>query len=73
MPSYLPNEEQKAKFADVKKFASIDFNPSQAANGNATEVSSMLKMSKEEAEQYTGVKTGETFFWTASICTLPSF
>ncbi len=52
MPSYFHNDEQKAKFANVKKFASIDFNPSEAAAGNDSELGSMLKMSKEEAAEF---------------------
>ncbi|MEG1586119.1 MAG: trigger factor, partial [Bacteroidales bacterium] len=48
MPSYFQNEEEKAKFADVKKLASIDFNPAAAANGNEAELASILKMKKED-------------------------
>ncbi|MGL4292285.1 MAG: trigger factor [Bacteroidales bacterium] len=49
MPSYFQNEEQKAKFEGAKKLASIDFNPAAAANGNETELASILKMKKEDA------------------------
>lgn len=49
MPSYFQNEEEKAKFADAKKLASIDFNPKAAANGNEAELASILKMKKEDA------------------------
>ena len=54
MPAYFHNDEQKAKFADIKKFASIDFNPSEAAGGNEAELASILKMSKEDAQNYKG-------------------
>ncbi|MEG1616630.1 MAG: trigger factor [Bacteroidales bacterium] len=53
LPSYFKNEEQKAKFNDVKKFASIDFNPAAAAEGNPAELASILKMKKEDAEGIT--------------------
>ena len=54
MPSYFHNDEQKAKFAAIKKFATVDFNPSEAAGGNEAELASILKMSKEEAAAFTG-------------------
>ncbi len=53
MPSYFQNEEQKAKFEGAKKLASIDFNPAAAANGNQSELASILKMSKEEVADIT--------------------
>ena len=53
MPSYFQNDEQKAKFEGAKKLASIDFNPSAAANGNVSELASILKMEKSAAEGIT--------------------
>ena len=53
MPSYFQNDEQKAKFEGVKKLASIDFNPAAAANGNQSELASILKMNKEEVADIT--------------------
>lgn len=48
--AYMADEEQKAKFAGVKKNSVIVFNPKKAY-GNDTEVSSMLKISKEQAAE----------------------
>ena len=53
LPSYFKNEDQKAKFNDVKKFASVDFNPAAAADGNQAELAAILKMKKEDAEGIT--------------------
>lgn len=48
--AYMADEEQKAKFAGVKKNSVIVFNPKKAY-GNDAEVSSMLKISKEQAAE----------------------
>ncbi len=53
MPNYYKNEEEKAKFAEIKKFATVDFNPMTATENNASEVSAMLKMKKEDIEGLT--------------------
>ena len=54
MPSYIKNEEEKAKFDHAKKGDSIVFNPSVAYEGNEAEISSFLKIEKEEIGKYTG-------------------
>ncbi len=54
LPDYMKNEEQKAKFATAKLGDSIVFNPSVAYEGNQVELSSMLKITKEEAAEKTG-------------------
>ncbi len=48
-PRYFTNDEEKAKFEGVKKFASVDFNPAAATNNNANEMASMLQIDKEKA------------------------
>lgn len=48
-PRYFTNDEEKAKFAGAKKFASVDFNPAAATNNNANEMASMLQIDKEKA------------------------
>lgn len=50
MPSYVKNEEEKAKFADIKKGAVVVFNPGKAYDGNEAEISSFLHIKKEEVE-----------------------
>lgn len=47
MPSYMKNEEQKAIFANAKVNDVLVFNPSIAFEGNAAELSSLLKIGKE--------------------------
>lgn len=49
-PRYLKNEDEKAKFAGAKKFASIDFNPAAASDNNENELASMLQIDKEQAK-----------------------
>jgi len=51
-PAYMQDEAQKKLFAGAKKGDTIVFNPKKAY-ANVTEVSSMLKISKEEAENFT--------------------
>ncbi len=48
-PSYMTDEVQKAKFVGAAKGSVITFTP-QTAYNNETEVSSLLKISKEEAK-----------------------
>ncbi|VBB48259.1 Trigger factor [uncultured Paludibacter sp.] len=48
-PFYMKNEEQKALFAGAKKGDKIVFNPKKAFE-NETEISSLLKISKDQAK-----------------------
>ncbi len=54
LPDYMKNEEQKAKFAGSKVGDEVVFNPYVAYEGNMVELSSMLKITKEEAADKTG-------------------
>ena len=54
MPTYFKNDEQKALFNDAKVNDILVINPSKAYEGNEAEVSSLLKVKKEEVAQYTG-------------------
>ena len=47
-PDYMKNDDQKALFKDAKVGDIITFNPSVAYDGNDVEISSMLKLKKEE-------------------------
>ncbi|WP_297329266.1 trigger factor [uncultured Bacteroides sp.] len=51
MPSYMKNDEQKAIFNGAKVNDVLVFNPSTAWDGNATELSSLLKIEKDAVEQ----------------------
>ncbi|EKC75480.1 trigger factor, partial [human gut metagenome] len=46
MPSYMKNDEQKAIFAGAKVNDVLVFNPNTAWDGNAAELSSLLKIDK---------------------------
>src|SRR5574344_48756 len=48
MPDYMKDDAQKALFAGAKVNDVITFNPAKAYDGNDVEISSMLKMKKEE-------------------------
>lgn len=50
MPSYIKDEVEKAKFADVKAGDSIVFNPGKAYDGNEAEIASFLHIEKESVE-----------------------
>lgn len=50
MTSYMKNDEEKAKFANVKKEAQIVFNPGKAYDGNETEIASFLHIDKDAVE-----------------------
>lgn len=50
MASYMKNEEEQAKFVDVKKDAVIVFNPGKAYDGNETEIASFLHIDKDKVE-----------------------
>lgn len=53
LPDYMKNDEQKQKFEGAKVGDVIVFNPSKAYESD-TELSSLLKITKEEAAQKTG-------------------
>lgn len=53
MPKYIKNEEEAAKFADIKLGDIITFNPRKAYE-NDTELAAFLKVEKEQAFMYTG-------------------
>ena len=54
MSYYMKDEAEKAKFKNAKLNATIVFNPYKAYEGNAAELSSFLKIKKEEVNNYTG-------------------
>ena len=54
MPHYIKDEEEKTKFKGAKVNATIVFNPHKAYEGNTAELSSFLKVKKEEVGNYTG-------------------
>lgn len=47
-PKYMKSDDEKAKFNGAKKFASVDFNPAAAYEGNEAEIASLLGKKKEE-------------------------
>lgn len=49
-PAYMKDDDQKALFVNARKGDKIVFNP-QKAFGNEAEISSLLKISKEEAKE----------------------
>lgn len=51
MPSYMKNQKQKALFTGAKLNDVIVFNPHAAWDGNAAELSSLLKIDKEAAAE----------------------
>ena len=51
MPSYMKNDEQKAIFATAKVNDVLVFNPNAAYEGNEAELSSLLKIKKEEVAE----------------------
>lgn len=52
-PNYFKSDEEKAKFAGVKKGAKVVFNPSKSCNGSTAELASMLNVDKEKAANVT--------------------
>lgn len=54
MPTYFKNDEQKKVFDGIKKNTVITFNPSKAYEGNDSEISSLLKITKENVAEHTG-------------------
>lgn len=53
LPDYMKNEEEKAKFADAKVNDVIIFNPDKAYEHSEVELSTLLKISKEDAANMT--------------------
>lgn len=53
MPEYFKNDDQKAIFNGCKVNDVLVFNPSKAYEGRPVELSSLLKISKEDAEKVT--------------------
>ena len=51
MPSYMKNDEQKAIFATAKVNDVLVFNPNAAFEGNEVELSSLLKIAREEVAE----------------------
>ncbi len=51
MPSYMKNDEQKAIFATAKVNDVLVFNPNAAFDGNEAELSSLLKIKREEVAE----------------------
>ena len=51
LPEYMKDDKEKAKFEGAKLGDVITFNPSKAYKGNATELVSLLHITKEEAEE----------------------
>lgn len=54
MPKYIKVDEHKKIFDGAKKGDIITFNPKKAYPDSITEVAALLKVKKEEAEQYAG-------------------
>ncbi len=54
LPEYMKDEDEKKKFDGQKLGATLVFNPSKAYNGNEVELSSLLKVKKEEVAALTG-------------------
>jgi len=51
MPSYMKNDDQKAIFASAKVNDVLVFNPNAAFEGNEAELSSLLKIKREEVAE----------------------
>jgi trigger factor len=51
MPSYMKNDDQKAIFANAKVNDVLVFNPNAAFEGNEAELSSLLKIKREEVAE----------------------
>ena len=58
LPEYMKDADEKAKFAGSKLGDIVTFNPAKAYADNATELSSLLHITKEEAE---GMKSDFNF------------
>ena len=51
LPDYLKNDDEKAKFAGAKVNDVLVFNPAKAYNDSDIELSSLLKITKEQAAE----------------------
>ncbi|MBO7119394.1 MAG: trigger factor [Bacteroidaceae bacterium] len=58
LPEYMKDNKEKAKFEGAKLGDVITFNPAKAYDGSATELASLLHITKEEAE---GMKSNFNF------------
>lgn len=58
LPEYMKDKKEKAKFEGAKLGDVITFNPAKAHGDNATELASLLHITKEEAE---GMKSNFNF------------
>jgi trigger factor len=54
MPFYIKDEEEKAKLMGAKVNTTVVFNPHKAYEGSVVELPSLLKIEKEELDNYTG-------------------
>ena len=52
-PNYFKSDDEKAKFAGVKKGDKVVFNPSKSCNASVAELASMLNIDKEKAANVT--------------------
>jgi trigger factor len=59
MPSYMKEETEKKKFTGAKTDTVITFNPFKAYEGSEVELSSFMKIKKEEVASHTGDFTFE--------------
>lgn len=53
MPLYMKDEAERAKFLESKKNSVVIFNPKKAYEGANAEIASLLKVTKEQAEEIT--------------------
>ena len=51
LPDYMKNDEEKAKFDNAKVNDVVVFNPAKAYDNSTVELSSLLRITKEEAEE----------------------
>ena len=58
LPEYMKDKKEKSKFEGAKLGDVITFNPAKAYDGSATELASLLHITKEEAE---GMKSNFNF------------
>ena len=54
IPMFVKDADEKAKFINAKINSKITFNPNKAYEGHEVELSSFLKINKEEVQNYTG-------------------
>lgn len=54
LPQYFNDDAQKTLFDGAKKDSTVTFNPSVAYSGNDTEISSLLRIKKEEVGEHKG-------------------